>query len=91
MTRLQVLLLVFSGPTYLFLIVVGSGLGYLVNRRQCSRAALWVWILPTIWSAYDATRDFSSGIHRRESVFGYIVPDNNDEDYRKHHGALGDV
>ena len=48
-TRLHILLPVFAGPTYLFFILVGSGLGYLVNRRQCSLAAPWIWILPTIW------------------------------------------
>ena len=38
-TRLRIPLLLFEGPTYLFFILVGSGLGYVVNRRQCSRAA----------------------------------------------------
>src|SRR5215469_12753808 len=49
-TRLHLLLPLFAGPTYLFFILVGSGLGYIVNRRQCSMAAPWVWILPAIWS-----------------------------------------
>ena len=30
-----------------------------------------LWILPTIWSAYAAAADLSSGIHRGESVFDY--------------------
>ena len=71
-TRLHILLLLFAGPTYLFFILVGSDLGYVVNRRQCSRAAPWVWILPTIWSVYAVARDLSSGIHQGESVLGYI-------------------
>lgn len=71
-TRLRIPLLLFAGPTYLFFILVGSGLGYVVNRRQCSRAAPWVWILPTIWSVYAAARDLSSGIRHGESVLGYI-------------------
>ena len=70
--RLHRLCYVFAGPTYLFFILVGSGLGYVVNRRQRSRAAPWVWILPTIWSAYAAAGDLSSGIHKGESVLGYI-------------------
>jgi hypothetical protein len=68
----QVLLPVFVGPTLLFFILAGSGLGYVVNRRQCSRAAPWMWILPTIWSAYWAASDLSSGIHKGDSLSGYI-------------------
>ena len=71
-TRLHILLLPFVGPTYLFFILAGSALGYVVNRRQRSRTAAWVWILPMIWSVYAAARDFSSGIHHGESVWGYI-------------------
>ena len=71
-TRLRILLPMFAGPTYLFFILAGSGLGYIVNRRQGSRIAPWVWILPTIWSAYDAAVDLSSGIHKGESLLGYI-------------------
>jgi hypothetical protein len=71
-TRLHILLALFTGPTYLFFIVVGSGLGYIVNRRQCSVTALWVWILPTIWSAFAAAVDLSGGIHKGDSVLGYI-------------------
>lgn len=70
-TRLDKLVPLFAGPTYLFFILVGLGLGYVVNRRQRSRAPLWIWILPTIWSAYAAAADLSSGIHRGESVFDY--------------------
>ena len=71
-TRLQILLPLFAGPFYFFFILVGLGLGYVVNRRQRSMAAPWAWILPTIWSAYVAARDISSGIHRGESVSDYI-------------------
>jgi hypothetical protein len=71
-TGLRILLPIFAGPTYLFFILVGSVLGYIVNHRQCSRVAPWVWILPTIWSAYWATVDLSSGIHIGDSVLGYI-------------------
>ena len=71
-TGLRILLPMFAGPTYLFFILVGSGLGYIVNRRQCSRVAPWVWILPTIWSAHFAAVDLSSGIHNQDSVLGYI-------------------
>ena len=71
-TRLQIPLVLFAGPTYLFFILAGSGLGYVVNRRQCSRAAPWVWTLPTIWSVCAATRDLGSGLHHGESVLGYI-------------------
>ena len=70
--RLHVLLPVFVGPTYLFFIVAGSGLGYLVNRRQCSRVAPWIWILLMIWSAYAAAIDLSGGLHEGESVLGYL-------------------
>jgi hypothetical protein len=42
-TRLDRLVPLFAGPTYLFFILVGLGLGYVVNRRQCSRAGLWIW------------------------------------------------
>jgi hypothetical protein len=69
---LRILLPMFAGPTYLFFILVGSVLGYFVNRRQCSRVALWVWILPTIWSGCWAAVDLSSGIHHGENVLGYI-------------------
>jgi len=71
-TQLQALLPVFAGPTYLFFILAGSGMGYLVNGRQRSRAATWVWILPTIWSTYAAARDLGSGIHQGENVLGYV-------------------
>jgi hypothetical protein len=71
-TRLQILLPLFTGPFYLFFVLVGLGLGYVINRRKCSTAALWVWILPMIWAYYTATRDLSSGIHEGESVLGYI-------------------
>ncbi len=85
-TGLRILLPMFAGPTYLFFILVGSVLGYIVNRRQCSRVAPWVWILPTIWSACWAAVDLSSGIHNQDwaavdlssgihnqdSVLGYI-------------------
>lgn len=71
-TRLSLLLPMFAGPTYLFFIVVGLGVGYMVNRHQCSRVAPWVWILLTIWSAYEATGDLGSGIHKGDSVLGYI-------------------
>lgn len=70
-TRLGGLVPLFAGPTYLFFILVGLGLGYVVNRRQCSRAVPRIWILPTIWSAYAAAADLSSGIHRGESVLDY--------------------
>ena len=36
-TGLRILLPMFAGPTYLFFILVGSVLGYIVNRRQCYR------------------------------------------------------
>ena len=71
-TRLQILLPLFVGPFYLFFVLVGSGLGYVINRRKCSTAALWVWILPLIWAYYLANRDLSSGIHEGESTLGYI-------------------
>jgi hypothetical protein len=66
-TGLGILLPMFVGPTYLFFILVGSGLGYIVNRRQCSRVAPWVWILPTIWSVHFAAVDLSSGIQSMEA------------------------
>lgn len=44
----RMLLPMFLGPTYLFFILAGSGVGYLVNRRRCSRAAPWMWVLPAI-------------------------------------------
>ena len=68
----QMLLPAFLGPTYLFFILVGAGVGYIINRRQCSRAAPWMWILPTIWSVYMGARDLSSGIHKGDSLLGYI-------------------
>jgi hypothetical protein len=70
--RLDKLVPLFAGPTYLFFILAGSGLGYLVNRHQRSRAALWVWVLPAIWSVYGVAGDLSSGIHHGESVLDYI-------------------
>jgi hypothetical protein len=70
--RLDRLVPFFAGPTYLFFILAGLGLGYAVNRRQRSRAALWVWILPTIWSVYEVALDMGSGIHHGESVWDYI-------------------
>jgi len=70
--RLQMLLPMFAGPFYLFFVLVGLGLGYFINHRKSSKAALWVWILPTIWAYCSATRDLSSGIHTGESVLGYI-------------------
>jgi len=71
-TGLETLLSVFVGPTYLFFILVGLGLGYVVNRRLSSRAAPLMWILPTIWSTYQAAHDFNSGIHTGESLSNYI-------------------
>jgi hypothetical protein len=71
-TRLQILLPLFAGPFYLFFVLVGLGLGYFINHRKISTAGLWVWILPTIWAFYAATRDLSSGIHEGDSVLGYI-------------------
>ena len=71
-TRLHILLVLFAGPSYLFFILAGAGLGYVVNRRQCSKAALWVWTLPAIWSICAGARDLSSGIHHGEDVLGYI-------------------
>jgi len=62
-TGLRMLLLVFVGPPYLFFILVGLGLGYVVNRRLSSSAAPLMWILPTIWSVYQAATEFNSGIH----------------------------
>jgi len=70
--RLDRLVPFFAGPTYLFFILAGLGLGYAVNRRQRSRAALWVWILPTIWSVYEVAVDMGSGIYHGESVWDYI-------------------
>lgn len=70
--RLDRLVPFFAGPTYLFFILVGLGMGYVANRRQRSRAPLWVWILPTIWSVYGVASDLSSGIHQHESVLDYI-------------------
>jgi len=70
--RLLILLPVFAGPTYLFFILVGSRMGYIVNRRQRSVAIPWVLILPTICFAYWAADDLSSGIHKGESTLGYI-------------------
>lgn len=72
MARLPMLLSVFAGPTYLFFILVGSVVGYLINRRRCSMAAAWVWILPAIWSSYAAATDLSSGIHEGETITAYI-------------------
>ena len=68
----QILLYVFAGPTYLFFILVGSVLGYVVNRRQRSRVAPWIWVLATLGSAYGAAGDLSGGIHKGESLSGYI-------------------
>ena len=68
----QMLLSVFVGPTYLFFILVGLGLGYVVNRRLSSGAAPLMWILPTIWSVYQAATEFNSGIHTGESLSNYI-------------------
>ena len=68
----RLLLPLFLGPTYLFFILAGAGVGYLVNRRRCSRAAPWMWVLPAIWSAYEGARDLSSGIHKGDSLLGYI-------------------
>lgn len=71
-TRLQILLPLFAGPFYLFFGLVGLGLGYVINRCKCSKGALWVWILPTIWACCAAMRDLSDGIHKGESVLAYI-------------------
>lgn len=71
-TRLNILLVLFAGPSYLFFILAGSGLGFVANRRQCSRAALWVWIPPAIWSICATARDLSGGIHHGEGVLGYL-------------------
>ena len=71
-TRLQTLLPLYAGPFYLFFVLVGLGLGYVINRRKCSTAALWVWIPPMFWACCVATRDLSSGVHEGESVLGYI-------------------
>lgn len=66
------LLPVFAGPTYLFFVLAGSVLGYIVNRRRRSRAAPWIWILPTMWSVYAAQGDLRGGIHQGDNVLGYI-------------------
>jgi hypothetical protein len=71
-TGARKLLSVFMGPSYLFFILVGLALGYIVNRRQCSRAAPWIWILPTIWFASWVAGDLSSGIHKGGSLSVYI-------------------
>ena len=71
-TGRQMLLPAFLGPTYLFFILVGAGVGYVINRRQCSRAAPWMWILPTIWSLCMGARHLSSGIHKGDPLLGYI-------------------
>ena len=71
-TGLQMRLPLFAGPSYLFFVLAGSGLGYVINRRKYSTTALWAWILPTIWAFYAAARDLSTGIHKEESALGYI-------------------
>lgn len=71
-TQQHILLFLFVGPTYLFFILVGSGLGYAVNRRRYSKADLGAWILPMIWSVFAATGDFSSSTHQGDSLLGYV-------------------
>ena len=48
---LRMLLSVFIGPAFLFFVLAGLGLGYVVNRQLRSDAAPLMWILPAIWSA----------------------------------------
>ena len=69
---LRILLFVFIGPTYLFFVLAGLGLGYVVNRRLRSDAAPLMWILPAIWSLYQASSEFNTGIHAGESLPTYI-------------------
>ena len=58
----QMLLPAFLGPTYLFFILVGAGLGYVINRRHvrelphgcgfCPRFGLCIWVHVTLAAAY---------------------------------------
>ena len=69
---LRMLLSVFIGPAFLFFVLAGLGLGYVVNRRLRSDAAPLMWILPAIWSLYQASSEFNTGIHSGESLPNYI-------------------
>jgi hypothetical protein len=71
-TGLRMLLYLFVGPTYLFFILVGLGLGYVVNRSMHSNAAPLMWILPAIWSIYMAAHEFNTGIHKGEGLPSYL-------------------